>query len=138
MLLKSKSRRNAKTVDPQTEPWLVSIDKSFVAKLWDLETGKEVRAFPAGLVAFSPDGNSIAFCEYRYRPENSRGPMTVTLVETITGKKLNEFDGGHIFRISRLAFSPDGRRLASGDGAGVVALWDIKTGKQNWTAFGTK
>jgi WD40 repeat protein len=37
---------------------------------------------------------------------------------------------GHQHEVIRLAFSPDGLRLASGDVSGAVKLWDIATGEE--------
>ena len=35
---------------------------------------------------------------------------------------------GHDGLIRSLAYNPDGRRLATGDGEGVVKVWDTRTG----------
>jgi WD40 repeat protein len=108
---------------------LASVDSTDFTKLWDLETGKVLRTFKGGLLAFSPDGKTMAVSGI------SDNPTTVFLFQTETGTKLHTFRDGHIRKVLRLAFSTDGKRLASGGAAGVVALWDLKTGGQNWSAF---
>ena len=44
-------------------------------------------------------------------------------------QELQAFLPGHEGRVSRVAFSPDGRRFATA-GSGVIFLWDAETGKQ--------
>jgi WD40 repeat protein len=112
--------------------FLASVDYLNGTKLWELETGKVLRKFGGGLIEFSPDGKTLAIA---LDPKKKR---SILVVETETGKLLHELQGGHVRNVLHFAFSPDGSRLASGGAAGMVALWDVKTGKQNWTPFDFK
>ena len=98
-------------------------------RLWDLETGKEVRKWTGPgsdfyeSVSFSPDGE-------RLLTASPGGPVCIWDVKS--GKNLKmiqahpETDGGG--GACGAAFSPDGKRIVSG-GAGVVVL-DAETGKE--------
>ncbi|MBT6495658.1 MAG: hypothetical protein HOL01_14005, partial [Planctomycetaceae bacterium] len=111
---------------------LASVDYLNGTKIWDLKTGKVLRSFGGGLIAFAPDGKTLAIA---LDPKKKR---SILIVETETGKLRHELQGGHVRNVLHFAFSPDGSRLASGGAAGMVALWDVKTGKQNWTPFDFK
>jgi WD40 repeat protein len=73
-------------------------------------------------VALSPDGNRAA---------SAGSDDTLRLWDVRTVKELRRFTGAGSPRC--LAFSPDGKRLLSGQAAGVgkplVRLWDVETGK---------
>lgn len=102
-------------------------------RLWDVKTNKELRVLTAGggrvfAVTFSADGKHLAAIS---------GDGTLCVWEA-TGKQL-AFSANRHEPIARtapgvpacrtLAFSPDGRRLASGDCSGNILIWDVATGR---------
>ena len=90
-------------------------------KLWDAVTGQVIRTLSAGkeveAVAFDPDGTRLASCSDR----------VVTLWDAATGQVIRTFPG-HTRGVFRLAFSPDGKLLASSSTDGTVRLWDVAAG----------
>ena len=69
-------------------------------------------------IAFSPDSSLFA---------TSSGEGTVSLWDGTSREVVNVLRG-HLLGVHAVAFSPDGRRLASGSkGAEAVKLWDVAT-----------
>ena len=91
-------------------------------RLWDADTGREVRALPDTWVqalAFSRKGSVIA----------TAGTFkTIRLWEVVTGKNYNKLEG-HTAPIKAMTISPDGSMLASGGQDGTVILWELTTAK---------
>jgi WD40 repeat protein len=112
-----------------------SIRGDRVVRLWDLRTGRLLRSLEApdrdgvSSVDFSPDGGTLATC--------SRGGVAkVRLWDVRTGRERHAL-AGHEERILCVAFSPGGKRLASGDAycdrmgeyEGRLCIWDAEAGK---------
>jgi RNA polymerase sigma factor (sigma-70 family) len=103
--------------------------------LWDVNTGKQVGSLPGHLkarsLAFSPDGGTLAVGDeansIRLWDLKARR-VTAKLV----GVKAPHQVGGIGDAVFALAFSPDGKTLASlGDLAdGTLRIWDVPTGKE--------
>jgi WD40 repeat protein len=88
-------------------------------KTWDAETGKPIHTWSQpGLAlkaAFSPDGNVAAIAM-------NDGP--VRLVDVVTGKLVGQ-PLTHNAPVHAVAFSSDGRHLATGDHTGFLRIWRL-------------
>jgi WD40 repeat protein/tRNA A-37 threonylcarbamoyl transferase component Bud32 len=132
----------------------------------DTTTGKEILAVPEKFpfihnMAFAPDGKRLAF-NFSSRPEckiwdlsDNRESLTIAegrgeLAFSPNGRRLsvdrgicNAITGERIFQLppalphsDAVAFSPDGKRLATGHVDGNVRIWDAVTGKPLLTLAG--
>jgi WD40 repeat protein len=91
-----------------------------VIRRWN-DSGKQS---PMGeQLAFSPDGKLLA----------SSDSNTIHLWEVATGKEVNKFQG-HRGDVRFLAFSDNGRRLASASIDSTVLLWDLPLGVRSGAA----
>ena len=124
---------------------LLAVANGKEIKLWNVQTGKEVRKLKdlrgtSNAVAFSPNGLSLAVASTKYERENGEhfvkiiGISEVKLFDARTGKvTLTLKDVG---AVNSLAFSLNGRILLVGgvlpENKGEVAgmkLFDLQTGK---------
>jgi WD40 repeat protein len=96
--------------------------------LWDPRTGKPAGGplhtdVPAYDLAFSPDGKELAAAllgngvAYVWRLPSKSLAFIVTIDDEVN-------------RGDAVAFSPDGKLLATGGGSGLVRFWDAQTGRQ--------
>jgi RNA polymerase sigma factor (sigma-70 family) len=114
---------------------LISRDSGRGPRLWEVSTGRPLGQFSlpgnqrVGAVALSPDDQALAVA-------GSDG--TINLLDFHTGKSIQRFVG-HAEEVSALAFSPDGKLLASGRDFDYprkhgqdnpIQLWDVATGKE--------
>jgi YD repeat-containing protein len=113
-------------------------DGSERVTVWDLAAGRErlvVPAARAGALVPSPDGSLLAFETWEPRP--MQPPLgRIRVWDLATGAERPPLDAGPE-PLRSLAFSPDGRLLATGqrqryqwDGAHEVVVWDLATGER--------
>jgi WD40 repeat protein len=100
---------------------LSSTSEDNSVRLWEVATGNEIRRFQGhkNPVAFSPDGNALA---------SASEDNTVRLWEVATGNEIRRFRG-HENPLLSVAFSPDGKDLASSSG-NSVRLWKVANGNE--------
>jgi RNA polymerase sigma factor (sigma-70 family) len=136
---------------------LASSNHGVAVRVWEAATGRErlvveVGLRPASALAFAPDGALLAAgCQdgrvrvFATVPDGARRISLISMLEggqsgvvqAPTAKEVHRVEGPGEQGCA-VAFSPDGRLLATGDGGGVVHLWDVASWRRRGLLRGHK
>jgi WD40 repeat protein/serine/threonine protein kinase len=108
-----------------------------VVRLWDVESLEPLRVFrghtaTVQAVAFSPDGRLLASGDEGLDARPGGGGVKggeVRVWDAAGGQELHRFQG-HPLGVLAVAFSADGRQLASVSAEGTVKVWDLAGGQE--------
>ncbi len=123
---------------------LASGSADHTVKVWDAETDQETLTLeghhgPVLSVTFSPDGKRLASAGGEPPVGDAAHRLThpgeLKLWDAKTGQETLTLKG-HTDFVNRVAFSPDGKRLASAGQDGMVKVWDAATGRETRTLKG--
>lgn len=100
-------------------------------RLYDARTGALVRVIDAGgrVVAFAPDGRTLAAAGFHLENVTSKPLMTLPIYDVQTGKRVQVLTGHTEWETYSIAFSPDGKLFASAGVDKQILVWDLATGK---------
>lgn len=105
----------------------VAVPTSDGISVHDAHTGDTVSRFTAHAPGEMPPSQVLTFSADASMLASAHGKR-IYVSETATGKALAMLEE-HPDSITALAFSPDGKLLATADGTWTVHLWEISTGK---------
>ncbi len=124
-------KRIAAVANPFSENPFTTRDRPVL--IWDVETGRQT------LECHVPRGNELSMAvsgtPLTFSPDSQRLAAgndevgTLTMWDAQTGEVLHTMKG-HTTTVVSAAFSPDGKRLATGSFDQTVRLWDVETGQE--------
>ncbi len=93
--------------------------------LWDVASGKATKKIHWGsqALAYSNDGGTLAFAT------TDPGRPWIEIWDIKKGQLVQSLNSTHVSLIMSLAFSPDGKFVATGSADKKIELWDIATGR---------
>jgi WD40 repeat protein len=122
-LAKDEKAAPCLAVDPRGALLATCTDNNDQLKLWDLPARKEIAKLAGHRVAFSPTTPLLA---------TALQDDSIALYDTVTRELVTKL-AGHRSWVRALAFSPDGRTLASGDELGKLIFWDVASRRPQTT-----
>jgi len=99
--------------------------REFLIRLQDVASGEKLRTLvevcvgSVSVIAFSPDARLLAISE-----DTAYKPDVIHLFDVKAGKRIKAITT-HKGLIASMAFSPDGKRLATGGWDSTVLIWDL-------------
>ena len=115
-----------------TGRWILSGGSDKIARIWDPESGRELRRFAGhetwvNAVAYSPDGRRVLtgcggdIVEGQFTHGSD---TTLRIWDVASSQEVCRLQG-HTASVTSVAFSPDGRRALSGSLDKSVRLWNL-------------
>jgi WD40 repeat protein len=110
-------------------------NKDSDVKVWDVATGKEIFSLwgqTGGIhsVAFSPDGKTLATASGGYFENHKALYAEVKLYDVTAGQEKFSLVAKDRISVNSVAFSRDGKFLATATTGRTTQLWDAATGKE--------
>ena len=123
-----------KSLDFSPDGKLLASAGGYTVRLWDTATwngsGEHIHHNPEVLcVRFSPDGKLLAVADGESDLWHYKLLPTAVILWDVATREEVRWLRGHTNSIWALAFSPDGKTLASGSADQTVKLWDTVSGQ---------
>jgi len=118
---------------PDSKFFAVSSEKTI--ELWDVKTVKKVKSFTGHSsmitsIAFSPDGKLIASADTGLSGDiGGVNAGSIKIWDVKSGQELKTLKG-HKWSVDSVAFSPNGKIIASCGFDNAIRLWDVATGNE--------
>jgi hypothetical protein len=110
--------------DGKTAASFSAFHEDLAVRFWDLATGKEIHQIdndqPLSGIAYSPDGKLLALGTQQH----------VELWDAVSGDEVRVFQGVETPPCRILAFTVDGRMLATAGMGPSIQLWEVASGKE--------